>query len=261
MTFFGKLLVGLIFASSMMALTLATSVYTQFVPLKPNPARGGEEWKNTRLTKLEDKIKTLNRAGYRAKYSWTAANTKLTALEKERPARQAFYASQLELVQSGSYTDANGQKKAVAEPVQELVLDPSGNLDISKLEGRAPIKESPTGASLVAVDAYRSQLDRIAGEIKDSQLKEKDLIEKHQMLTNELIDVADKKGLRTLLREQQDLLVRINDEIDYLRPSLTNGLAETQLLLKRKNSLTNRLNELKAYRGELSLNTGKNTPR
>jgi len=252
MTFFGRFLICVIFASSMLMLTWAISVRTQQVPLKDASGASRAEEAKGRLTKLENTIKTLNRAGYRANVAWNDAKTQLVALETERPLRQAFYARQLDLVQTGMLPDPKtGQKKPIAEPVQELQFTPKGTILVDSDQGRPALKESPTGVPLVAIDTYRAQLDRIAGEFKDAQVKEQMAITKHQESTDQLIDIAEKKGLRTLLREQQDLLVRIIDEIAYLQPSLTNGFAESQLLLKRKNSLTNRLNELKDYRGEV----------
>jgi len=241
MTFIGKLIVGIFTTMSLLMLIVAAATYTQRIDRFNRKDANNAEIVG-QITKLQNRLGDLITAKSQAETRWGSSESLLTRLEVERPRRQAFYAGQLKLIETGT-----SQGQAVARPVQELAIDEKGELPWNQPTGRTPV-EIRQGTPLQSLLTYDTLIKDQHGKIADAQAEVKKLIDEQKDLTNQVID-TDQKGLRTLIREQTEIERIAVEGVEYLQPFLTNRRAESQLLAKRRGALESRLAELKTFFG------------
>ncbi|HEY8506566.1 MAG TPA: hypothetical protein VIL46_18430 [Gemmataceae bacterium] len=244
MTFFGKLMVVLTAVLSLAVLAWATAVSTHSVDWFPPKGQSAQEVKG-RVNELKDRISGLVRAAERAQYQWDAGRRELAQAEQERAQRLAWYAGQLELVRQGTI----GGRPQPPPHVQTLELDPAtGRLPLGQPTGRRP-ELAGNNQPLLNLTAYAQTIDNSLRELQDLQQQVAGLIKEEEQWTNLIIDTPDRKGLRTLIKEQEQILRDSLDEQAYLLPHLTNRRAEVALVERRQRSLQGRVDEVKQYYG------------
>lgn len=254
MGFIGKVLVVLHGALAVAVLAWALGVYTHRVNWNTPPTQAGKEPPGPGLfDRQKDKAAEYNVAVDRSYTRWTTNIDQVKALEGERYPRRAFYAVELELVRSGNGPD----KKAVPNPVRELVTDPAtGFLDVRPTAQRKPlmVREGTMagggGVAAKAISQYVVDIDKAVDDIKASQKKNQTAIDEREKLNREIVGVTDPtpiKGLRTQLAEQKVIEDQANFESTYVTGFVTNREAEFGLLKKRRDAMQARMTQLEKF--------------
>jgi hypothetical protein len=240
MTQLGKILVVANLALSLMFAAWALAIYGNRIDWgdtaeRPDAVRGKM---NERKADLTAAVAARDKAVAR----WEKALGRLRTDEAERPKAQEWYAEQLKIMETG--VDAKGQ--AHPNPVQELVYR-QGQLVVDPGTNRPQQKAVEWTRTQPLVDLAHLSLE-FNKTMKDLAT-EKDALDKlmleEQRLTEEVNgDGKQKKGLRTLVAEQEQERLNSLNEQEYLRPLLYNRMVEAQLVQKRQRTLESRLREL-----------------
>jgi hypothetical protein len=237
MTLFGKILVCVNLVFSITLAAVAMGMYSQRINWTSTPA---ESTPDRAAGELAVRIKAIDR-GWKglqtAEARQQTAATELRRLEQQRWADQQWYAAQLQhMVETASDKD----------PVKLLVPGPDGKpLPDDKNFGRPTLQPAADRAKLPlrSLKAYTTEKKQTYDQVNDERGKLAKLVEEDSMLTQKLIGG---KGLRQRIEDEQEKRFRVELEIrDFVRPNLVNVLVESELLIKRRNQLLERLEELK----------------
>jgi len=200
------------------------------------------------VDKAKAKLDALNEANQRAASRWAINYDRVAGQngwENLRPARRDYYRYLLYKVQTGTGFANNQVQKNM--PVAALEVFPNGLV----MEGK-PIMVHDT-TPLDSIDGYNRRIADAVGQIKETQESIVKLIKQQTEFTNDIYGTPMKKGLRTLLSEQEQIARGGRQERDFVRPFRTNREAEYDILLKRVKSIEERLGELQKFadtRGE-----------
>lgn len=240
MTYFGKFLVTLNFALALCFLTWATLLYSQQL-----------DWKG-KLNALEEQMNSQAVIRDSAQAKWADERALVPQSEKERADFQAWYADQLQVLQTGK--DRAG--KAVEPVVRRLERLPGGLLlDINDKKPENVVKilvaVDPAAQPPEKVEALRSREDyetelrKLVQEQAENDKQIVKLTDQVRELTERIAGVKDKSpGLRQELQDQQSYKRLFTDEMAVLKPQLVARFLETQRVKARLKELTARLKQL-----------------
>jgi hypothetical protein len=240
MTQAGKYLIVANLALSLIFAAWALAIYGNRVDWgdtaeRPDVVRGKY---NERKAELTAAVAARDKAVAR----WEKALDRLRSDEADKPRAQQWYAEQLKILETG--TDAKGQ--GVANPVQQLAYK-QGQLQLDRNTGRPllePIEWTRT-QPLLDLTRLGQEYNKTMKDLTAEKETLDKLLAEEQRLTEEVNgDGKQKKGLRTLVAEQEQERQNSLIEQDYLRPLLYNRLVESQLVRKRQRTLESRLREL-----------------
>jgi hypothetical protein len=251
MGFIGKLLVVLHGALSLAVLGWATGVVTHRIDWNTPPAEEGKEAVPGLYERQKTKVEEYNSAVDKSFTRWTGNASQVVILEGERYPRRAFYAGQLESIQRGTL---NGT--AQADPVRLQVTDPAtGYLDVRPTVSRPVFfvrdeKKSGdgTGVKSLSIAEYLKLMDQRVLDIAASQKKNADSLVEREKLNKEINGIMVPmliKGLRQQIAEQLSIKDRGDAEDRYVVGFVTNREAEFDLVRKRRDAMTARIDELK----------------
>jgi hypothetical protein len=239
MTFLGKMLVMLNAILSFLFLAFAVALFTNQIRWNNYQPEGGEKIVG-KIERLLADLKQHNAGRDNAAARYEPSLKSLVDLEKVRPTRLLEYAKELAVIEKKT-----AETKA-DNPVHELQpIDARTDLIPLPLAGPQPKAIEYQGQALKSIGDYEELYVTTQAEINQLQAKNKQLIEQHVGLTEDINGVAGKKkGLREFIKEQQTMLAASKAEQEYIEPFRTNSLVEGDLLLKRNSLLTRRVQEL-----------------
>jgi hypothetical protein len=230
---------------SIVFLFWAIAIYTERINWFTGPAAGGAQSVGM-VDRAKGRLDALNEANQRAASRWATNYKQVADNENLRPYRRDFYRYMLYKVQTGTgYANNQVQKNM---PVTSLEPQPPLGLVV---EGKPIMLRETT--PLDSIDGYNRRIGDAVAQIKETQDSIVKLIKQQTELTNDIYGTPMKKGLRTLLAEQEQIARGGRQERDFVRPFRTNREAEYDILLKRVKSIEERLGELQKFadtRGE-----------
>jgi len=266
MTKLAKILIFITVALSIMMAAWALGVYTNHIDWSANKATGdrsaGELAKRIdRITLLrsvlsgtaanddktkadavnavkdyrgstENKPRTEETAGG-AENHWRTAWAVLYRNEYYRADYQNWYAQELKKLETG-----NDKVMTVVYNEGTLVLDKNGR---PQLQEYLDANKKP----LYPLDNLRRALADEQKKLDAALVKVGTLIKEETALTEELAGKEGNGGMRGQLAREQVKGQKVNQEREDLKPLLINTAVESQLLIKRKEQLEQRVNELK----------------
>lgn len=246
MAFIGKLLVVVHAAASLTVLTWAFGIYTQRIDWNNPKPREGQAARSGLYEQQKAQADLFNTNANKAYYRWASNLNQVEALERERFPRRDFYQKELDTIRRGTGT------------LKELAIDPrTGFLDISPTAARKDfiVRESkmsgdPTGVLAQSIATYENMMKKTLEDIEASIARNQKAIEERDQLNREIIDVTDpvfRKGLRTLIAEQQEIRDAATAENAYVAGFVTNREAEFGLLRKRRDAMLARIDEIKKW--------------
>jgi hypothetical protein len=229
---------------SIVFLFWAIAIYTERINWFTGPAAGGAQSVGM-VDRAKAKLDALNEANQRAAFRWANNYVQVAAREDSRPRRRDFYRLMLRWAQTGDGFANNQPQKNL--PILALEVLPNGEITVGK-----PILLRET-TPLDSIAGYDRRIADAVAQIKETQESIVKLIKQQTELTNDIYGTPMKKGLRTLLAEQEQIARGGRQERDFVRPFRTNREAEYDILLKRVKSIEERLGELQKFadsRGE-----------
>jgi hypothetical protein len=237
MTFFGKFLVILNVGLSLMMAAIAFGIYANAIDFSDKPAKDDNP-----AGILADRIKEVNdlmAALGPARGSWTAARKELLVEEDRRRGVRPWYARELEHLRTGA---------TVASPAREIVYDKG----LPKADAANPLHVQMQPAkyrdqNLLSIAHYEEEITRTLGEVVEVMAKHKKAVEEDARLTNVLAGTPDTKGLRKRQDEERAKREGVLAEQQLVRPLFVNAAVESELALKRLQSLQEREKELIEY--------------
>jgi hypothetical protein len=263
MTFLGKLFVMVNVAVSLFMAFAAFGLYANTVDWGYDAAKPGQA--GGVIKEKQAEIKEFTTMQGPVENAWKQARTTLADAEQARRDDKAFFASELNHLTSVAQPEV-----PKAGPAREI-----------KFKDLLPVRDAKTGRPEMKPDAkvrgdrdkeaelpslysrayYRGQFEKHQAtnlELLDKLEKEtrKDIIE-----TNKMLDDRDRKmsvdkdgkepkgwrGLQSLLVEERKKREGIEREQRLVRPLYINVAVENELILKRLESLEERIKELETY--------------
>jgi len=219
MTVLGKCLVLANLALSVMLAATALGLYANRIDWTNSKATG--DGSSGLLTQRSDRIKQLSDALALALLRYEDARTKLLSVEDYRGKTIAYYGNQFDQILT---------KADSAHPIHQII----GN-------GLVPAS-NPAGGPLVSRDKIVNLLQEQKNKIARLNEELDKLVKEDIQVTKEL---ADDRGLRQQVMDQQAEQDRLDQAIEQLKPRLINSIVEVDLLLQRQQDLLSREEELK----------------
>lgn len=240
MTLFGKILVCLNLVFSLALCAFALGVYTQRINWTVEPsvaqAQSAPEKAAGELAIRRDRIDKLWLSLVAAEARQQPAAANLRQLEYQRYADQQWYAKLLDHM----LKDATEK-----DPVKLLVLRDGKLVPDDKNFGRPTLEDGKDRAKLPlrSYEGYDKDYKENYRLLAEERGRLAKLVEEDLTLTQRTIGP---KGLLQRIEDEEDKRQRVEDEIrDFVRPHLINVLVESELLIKRRNALRDRVEELK----------------
>ena len=168
-----------------------------------------------------------------AENHWRIAWARLYGLEYYRWDYQNWYAQELKKLETG-----NDKVMTVVYNEGVLVLDKNGR---PQLQEYLDANKKP----LYPLDNLRRVLADEQKKLDAALVKVGTLIKEETALTEELAGKEGNGGMRGQLAREQVKGQKVNQEREDLKPLLINTAVESQLLIRRKEQLEQRVNELK----------------
>jgi len=231
-------------ALSIVFLFWAIAIYTERINWFTGTGPGAAQSVGM-VDRAKAKLDALNEANQRAGFRWAKNYDQVANQENARPTRRDYYRYLLNKVQTGTGFVNNQVQKNM--PVAALEMHPAGWL----MEGKPILLRETT--PLDSIEGYNRRIADTVAQIKETQDSIVKLIKQQSELTSDIYGTPMKKGLRTLLSEQEQIAKSGRQERDFVRPFRTNREAEYDILLKRVQSIEKRLGELQKFadtRGE-----------
>jgi hypothetical protein len=252
MTRFGKLLVFMQVAISLMMLTTALVLYAYRVNWSPRQSFfGGEPVPglidgdiNGKVPgRLDELLTSLVDLRDQSENHWQSAYANFKHVDDQRLAYLDWYEDQTRLANTGK----NRANKVIDPPVRVLVRGADGLLDMD--DQREPV--TTTGKIVVkSIEAYKDRYEEVKAQISHEQKALDDLAEKLKEITEEIAGIPGKTpGLRGQLLSEITFHRLHQDEMAYLRPQLNARRVESQVLERRLQYLQERRKELYAALG------------
>lgn len=234
MTILGKIVLLLNLGLSLAFAGWALGVYMNHVPLASRTPEGQEKIVG-KVEVLGNQVKKQYQVNAPAEARYQTSRDALLKLEAQRPQLQKWYAEQIDII-------TKGENVAVLElAVQngQLVMDPMM---------RQPVMIGGQAAQTILT--YLKKYKNLHAEIAQLQDEMSKLIAEEEKLTLEIGGKKDENGavvqtgLRDKIQAEETTLKRQGEEQKSLMPELLRYKAEGQLLLKRRDSLKARIDEL-----------------
>jgi hypothetical protein len=236
MTLLGKILVCVNLVISLMMAALGIGLYTQRINWTNQPPKATADKPQGELAARIEQIKDRWAALQLAEARQQTALAGLRTVEAQRPADQKWYAQQLDHMRQGA--DEKSPAPALVYQDGRLVLDDKVPTRPALVNGADRSKQP-----LRSLQAYARDIDERQKETLAARQKLTELVEEDTKLTQQMVGA---KGLRQRLEDEEDKRQRVEQEIEeFVRPQLVNVLVESELLLKRRDALRGRIDELK----------------
>jgi hypothetical protein len=247
MTKLGKALVLFNLAVSLLLASWAFSLYANGIDWSDRkgktPGEAGGEY-----AKYEAQLDELWKGIPPAQANWLDERQKVLNEEARLAGERTWYDAEMkhlyftanaanpigEIALAAKDDDKNNIKKG------QILLDDKGHPQL------VPLRDS-AGNPLLALAAYIKKDDDVLRSLEEVNKKHQAQIEEANRLTD-LIIGDDKTGRRGLYRRYLDEKAKDEDvlaEQKLVRPQLINTVVEAELILKRKNQLEKRIEELK----------------
>lgn len=234
MTFIGKLFVLVNLAMSLMLATLAFIAYSAGIDWSNNAAKAGQDPGKIvpRKSQMDDLLKAQLPL---AEQNWRSARKDLWEREDVRRTDREWYAKQLREVEEGK------------GPLQVVVRNKDGMADPGKGELPLVDAEEVAGTPLQPRKEYvkRIENDRAENVKIRADLEEK--VKEDTKLTNELVGEGKKKGLRREVTEEREKRLGVVAEQGIVESLQINSAVDSELVLKRLESIDERVRELSSY--------------
>jgi len=236
-TFFGKILVMVNLALSLLLAGWAMGVYTNRADFagKDAPDKARSE-----ISRRQAQNKEAWTSVVAAEARWKSAARTVRLYEYVQGENERWYAAQIKDLDSGP-----NPVKSVVWRAGQLVPDPQQAALDPKLPARPALEPAKDKFEkpLQSIDFYKKDFSDTQAEIKREMEKYLGLVKEDTRLT---IELGGEKKLRHRLELEKEKQERVAAEIDNLKPLLVNSRVEGELLLQRRASLERRVQELKA---------------
>lgn len=241
MTLLGKVFVLVNLALSLVMATLAFGVYANGIDWSNNPAKGTQS--AGRFVAKKAEIDDLSKGITLSYETWRTANKELLTKEEQRRFDRRWYAAELEkLYTAKGQVLMVAQEKGAADAAGRPTLVPAVENEVEK-------------APLQGMQVYHERLKQITEERERIRKELEAKVKEDTELTNQLTGDPERKtkGLRRLLTEERTKQEGLIAETGIEEALRINREVESELILKRLDSLNERIRELEAF---LKMNGG-----
>jgi hypothetical protein len=252
MTLFGKILVFIILAISVMMGTAGFALWSNRIDWSDHPAKGQEPAgvlaeRQAEVKELWDGIASARREDVTSPYllaerTWRKNRTAVEEKEKNRPNYRRWYRAEIAHLRSGA---------TAMNPAREVVLDPKTFVPAPDPQNPAlpqmkSVFDRDGKTPLLSLAAYNDFLKTLNMQLETVIEDYKKLVQEDQDLTLRLIGDPnkDKKGLRVRVADERIKRQGVEEEIKLVKPQLINTNVQGALIVKRRNSLKARIAEL-----------------
>jgi hypothetical protein len=247
MTKLGKILVFLNLVISGLMAGWALALYTNYIDWSEAPPKGVEP--GGLLGQRKERIKELQAALGPPQVSWMEARTNLHRREDQRQGDLLWYQAELQHLRTGATRDNPCRLVVIPDdprqPGRHLPVPDPKNFFRPQM---APAQDR-SGQPLQALDKYekisRDTLEKLMMVLSEAEAK----YEEDRKLTNLMVGEEDKgiKGLQQRIIDERAKREGILAEQRVIEPLWKVNEVDTELLLRRRETIAERLNELKVY--------------
>jgi hypothetical protein len=252
MTLLGKILVCLHFVLSLVFFAWAAGMYTQHINWTKAKTAGSQE--PGELAQREKRTDEAKAATYAAQERWKAARVDVVAKEKRRHDDEPWLKDRRKELLTG--VGGNKEAPVLGPEIRDgrTVDDPNAG-DRPKM---IPLKDR-FGKDLHCLAYYEEKQEAVLKDIEKQQKDYKTLVERDKELTDQILGpqgfrqrVDDERAKRADLEKERDYLegaeieVKEGDQVVKKRRGgvVINVIAETDLLLRRRDYLERRIEQL-----------------
>lgn len=238
MTFFGKILVMLNLALSLLLATWALGVYTNRTDWSSK--EGQAEKVKGEVFRRQYQAGEMWKAVVAAEARWKPAANVVRIYEQVRPENERWFADQLKQLD-----DSANPLQTVVWNAGQLVPDPKQAALERRIAARPLLEPAKDkfDKELRSLEFYKKDFADKQAQIKVEMEKYQKLVKEDTALTVELGGVKQLRHRLELEAERQEL---VREEIEHLKPLLVDSKVQGELLLKRRASLERRVQELEA---------------
>jgi hypothetical protein len=243
MTVFGKILVFVNLALSLMMATWAFGVWTNRIDFSNTPPKTDQS--AGEYAKRAAEIDLLWAGLPSAETGWKDARRDLLREEAERVADRAWYHTEMDHLRNRASSTIPARTVVYAANDQPGAK--RGLILIDRNTGRptmAPALDA-AGGPLQSLAFYIDAEQKRLAELDQVQTKHEAQIAEAVDLTERLVGKPGVKGLQQRLVEERNKRAEIVLETELIQPLLVNAAVDVQLVSKRNNSLKARVEELK----------------
>jgi hypothetical protein len=218
MTTFGKVLILVNLAASLLMATFAVGVFTN---------SDGKAIQAQAKAKV-DQVTELWKSVRPAEKVWSDARDYLLAQEKARAADRVWYQQELRHLREGA---------RAGDPARAIVFDPRNPPG----RPRMVAAKDRDGKELLSLRAYDEEEKNTLEELDRLTAGYKKAIEATTMATERFLGP---KGLHARIKAEKEKREEVVKEMGLVRPQLVNTVVDSELVLKRQRELVARIKEL-----------------
>lgn len=245
MTIFGKVLVFINVAISLMMATWAMAVYTNRVDWSNVAAKEAEGRPAGLLKERQDQVRQLWGQYVPAARSQAAAQGQLAYQEPLRAGDRDFYAQEMYHLWAGA-TKAKPARAVVFEGGRvALVPDPKRPADKTPDRPKMEAAKDLAGNPLLSLSAYIVAETKALTDLEAALTATAKFIDEDKKLTAKIIGPT---GLQQRLVDERGKRAEVIEEQKLVRPLLINTYVDSELILKRTKALEARVKELMAVK-------------
>lgn len=249
MTRFGKILVFLNVAVSLLLAAWAFDIYANGVDWSDRKGKPGE--RGGELALREARLEELWKSLPPAEASWLTARRQVVDVEAHLAADREWYAREIHhvFVTAGTNEDPTAIGRIVYAPDEgqgvrkgQILLDAKGFPQLQ------PIRDDKGNAlELRSLAVYNKNDEAVLHSIEQTIAAHEKQIHEANALTDQIIGdkAKGKRGLQQRIRDEEVKLAELLVEQRTLEEPLVNAAVEGQTLLQRRAQLERRIDELK----------------
>src|SRR5262249_18818541 len=194
------------------------------------------------LKEVEGEISKDKAMQYPVENSWRTARAELRAHEEQRRSDRQFYSAEYEWLRSKA-------EKAPPNTAREVKMEKHQPVPDRNNQNRPTMVPAldRAGKELWSLALYDKELKLRQDENADLLDRLSGKIDEDGKYTDMMLDAPGRKGLRTQLVEERVKREGVFEEQRLVRPLFVNTAVESELVLKRKAALEERIRELEAY--------------
>jgi hypothetical protein len=253
MTWFGKILVLVNLALSLMMAAWALALFTSRIDWSNQKGKVGKP--DGELLGRQALTKELWAVIPQAEVRWRTARSNLLALEEGkapdykdgRIANRAWYEAELQYLRTGAVTGPDG--KLIKRPVMLAVAFDMNRMPVPDPANFGRPKMVPAtdraGKPLNSLVYYNDEEKNLFVAIETEQKRLEEAVKKDTLLTEKLLGP---KGLQARLIDERVRHEDVMAEHGLVKPQLINTYVDSELLLQRRRQLEQRLEQLKKTR-------------